>query len=238
MTAATAAAVALPPTPAQVGFLLDLVRERDLPTLAGCTPEQAIAKTRAYIEAPGRDRKEISRMIDVAKSAPYRAAASASASASVASWVIPESVPNSKFALQTEHLTKVPPAWQRQELLFLEVKHLRGKRHHVPPPGSTRSVLQGSCAARGPAGDLRCAVQGRRGLAGDHAVLRRVLCLRTLRRGTHRPGLQGSQAGSLVLEAASGMVRPSLLRISPLKGADSNVDFLRRRNLLFLSRKP
>lgn len=122
----TAATVALPPTPAQVGFLLDLVRERDLPELAGCTPEQAIAKTRAYIEAPGRDRKEISRMIDVAKSAPYRASASASASA--ASWVIPESVPNSKFALQTEHLIKVPPAWQRQELLFLEVKHLRGKR--------------------------------------------------------------------------------------------------------------
>lgn len=117
----TAATVALPPTPAQVGFLLDLVRERDLPELAGCTPEQAIAKTRAYIEAPGRDRKEISRMIDVAKSAPYRAA-------SASAWVIPESVPNSKFALQTEHLTKVPPAWQRQELLFLEVKHLRGKR--------------------------------------------------------------------------------------------------------------
>lgn len=112
------------PTEAQLKYVLDLVKEREIPSLRGLTVEQAVAKTRLYVEAPHRTRAEVSRLIDTARTAPRRVAAAPVP----AFFVIPDSVPNSKFAIPTELLTTLPESWRRQELLFLEVKELRGTR--------------------------------------------------------------------------------------------------------------
>ena len=112
------------PTDRQIAFLLDLIVDREVDAGKNAT-ETTIALTK-WLATP-RSKKDVSRLIDKALASPKRAKP-APAAAKPTAVVVPDSVPNLKFALRSELLTSIPESWKRQEFVFVEVKNFHGKR--------------------------------------------------------------------------------------------------------------
>ena len=110
---------------ASINYLTDLTRDRDV--IPGKDATHCLAALTKWL-ASGPTQKEVSAAIDRAKAKPRRAAKPAATTAWAPYPSVPEAVPSAKFALLTELLHNAPESWQRQELLFFEVKKLRGKR--------------------------------------------------------------------------------------------------------------
>jgi hypothetical protein len=118
-----------------LSYLTDLVQKRQVK--AGESAAQSLAELTRWLAKPppaGRTKQqEVSDMIDRVKKLPARlAVVPPAAPAATTTWApypsVPEAVPSSKFAILTELLHQAPEAWRKQELLFFEVKKLRGKR--------------------------------------------------------------------------------------------------------------
>lgn len=117
-----------PPSERSLKFLADLTSDRDV--LPGQTAAEAQIRLGTWLATP-RSQKDVSAMIDRALKAPRRpktvAPAIPAAAARYAS-LVPDSVPNMKFAIPTMLLTGLPKGWERQEFLFVEVKKSGRKR--------------------------------------------------------------------------------------------------------------
>lgn len=105
-----------------IAFLTDLVADREVQTgKTAAESQMALAK---WLATP-RSQKEVSALIDKALKAPKRPKPVTVFTSLIS---IPDSVPNSKFAISTSAVPGLPETWRRQEYLFFEVKKLRGRR--------------------------------------------------------------------------------------------------------------
>lgn len=126
-----------------IAFLTDLVADREVQT--GKTAAESQMALARWLATP-RSQKEVSALIDKALKAPKRKPAK------VTSYLvdIPDTVPNSKFAISTDAVVGLPEGWRRQEYLFFEVKKLRGRRvirRLVGAPGDFSRMLVPARAA-------------------------------------------------------------------------------------------
>lgn len=117
---------ARPASAKSLTFLTRLVDERD--ASPGKTVETCRAELATWLTT-GPDQKAVSAMIDRLLARPRRAYVATSVAGAYTPYpAISKEVPNSKFAVLSELLTKIPESWAKQEMLFFEVKELRGKR--------------------------------------------------------------------------------------------------------------
>ncbi len=115
--------------PGTVNYLTDLVRDRDVEP--GKSSTECLAALTKWLAKPTTTQKMASEMIDRNRHKPRRSiviAAAVTPPKKTSYPEVPEVVPSSKFAVLSELLTAIPPAWGKQEYLFFEVKRLHNRR--------------------------------------------------------------------------------------------------------------